>query len=370
VAQGAPGLFMLDDGQPDSSARVAKPGDKDSAAAAAVGSMSRLQARVLKAGAVTASIGIGTAATFGVAAWQGIDSWRAQRADQEKSENSAFKDLTERWARLHGGGGGGDAPALLAAELLRTGDLLCREGSDNFMAKFRLSVRMVDDAKQACAGEAAGQRAPACARLLDPGNGIDCLQPAQAPPCAPRYWARDYSGQTGSKQNCSGTLPQPFKFAVWLRDRFTGFGGGDLVASAPPPASTPAPDGTRTPPPIAPDACEGTVVYILTYGTGLRDKARAWRGRWRELGASVPPIEDVLSTSRRAGRAPPVGHPVPTIVIRAESARACAEALTETAESPTGQPWTIRLLPRPGLTDPSAIEVWLPRVRDGVANTS
>jgi hypothetical protein len=65
-----------------------------------------------------------------------------------------------------------------------------------------------------------------------------------------------------------------------------------------------------------------------------------------------------------------VGHPVPTIVIRAESARACAEALTETAESPTGQPWTIRLLPRPGLTDPSAIEVWLPRVRDGVANTS
>ena len=370
VAQGAPGLFMLDDGQPDSSARGAKPGDKDSAAAAAVGSMSRLQARVLKAGAVTASIGIGTAATFGVAAWQGIDSWRAQRADQEKSENSAFKDLTERWARLHGGGGGGDAPALLAAELLRTGDLLCREGSDNFMAKFRLSVRMVDDAKQACAGEAAGQRSPACARLLDPGNGIDCLQPAQAPPCAPRYWARDYSGQTGSKQNCSGTLPQPFMFAVWLRDRSPASAAATWSRARRRRPPRLRPTAPRTPPPIAPDACEGTVVYILTYGTGLRDKARAWRGRWRELGASVPPIEDVLSTSRRAGRAPPVGHPVPTIVIRAESARACAEALTETAESPTGQPWAIRLLPRPGLTDPSAIEVWLPRVRDGVANTS
>ena len=374
VAQGAPGLFVLDDGQPDSSARGARPTDKDSAAAAAAGSMSRLQARVLKAGAVTASIGIGTAATFGVAAWQGIDSWRTQRAEQERSENSAFKDLTERWAHLrNGGGGGGDAPALLAAELVRTGDLLCREGSDNFMAKFRLSVRMVDDAKHACAAEAVEQRTPACARLLDPGNGIDCLQPAQAPPCAPRYWARDYSGQTGSKQNCSGILPEPFRLAVWLRDRLSGFGAGDQVASAPPmagaapPAYPPSPEGTAAAP-IAPNACEGAVVYILTYGTGLRDKARAWRAPWRELGASVPPIEDVLSTSRRAGRAPPVGHPVPTVVIREESSRACAQALTRTAPSPTGQPWAIQLLPRPIVADPGAIEVWLPRPRDAGGN--
>lgn len=371
VALGAPGLFVLDDGQPDSSARSAKASDKDSATATAVGSMSRLQARVLKAGAVTASIGIGTAATFGVAAWQGIDSWRAQRADQEKSENSAFKDLTERWAHLRTGGGGGDAPALLAAELLRTGDLLCREGSDNFMAKFRLSVRLVDDAKQACASEAAEHRSPACARLLDPGNGIDCLQPAQAPPCAPRYWARDYSGQTGSKQNCSGILPVPFRLAVWVRDRLTGAGRDEQVAAAPPisaappPTYAPSPDGTSAPQPapapVAPDACDGAVVYILTYGTGLRDKARAWRGPWRALGASVPPIEDLLSTSRRAGRAPPVGHPVPTVVIREESSRACAQALIQTAASPTGQPWVIKLLPRPIAADPGAIEVWLPR---------
>jgi len=57
VALGAPGLFVPDDGQPNAIAQAAKPGDKDSAAAAAVGSMSRLQARVLKAGAVTASFG-------------------------------------------------------------------------------------------------------------------------------------------------------------------------------------------------------------------------------------------------------------------------------------------------------------------------
>ncbi|MEJ8812362.1 patatin-like phospholipase family protein [Variovorax ureilyticus] len=392
VATGAVGLFVPDDGQPDSTPHTVKGGDKDSATAAAVGSMSRLQARVLKAGAVTASIGIGTAATFGVAAWQGIDSWRAQRADQERSENGAFKDLTERWAHLHSGNGSGDAPALLAAELLRTGDLLCREGSDNFMARFRLSVRIVDDAKQACGNEVPGQRSPACLRLLDPGNGIDCLQPAQAPPCAPRYWARDYSGQTGSKQNCSGTLPEPWPVAVWVRDVLTGRGGEETrVATAPPPppppvafpgAATPpayapapwSPDGSVSPagPPAPamppPDVCGGAVVYIQTYGTALRDKARNWRGPWRALGASVPPIEDVLSTSRRAGRAPPVGHPDPTVVIREESSRACAQALIQTASSPTGQPWVIKLLPRSIKAEPGAIEVWLPRTKDAAGN--
>ncbi|MBO9514818.1 MAG: patatin-like phospholipase family protein [Variovorax sp.] len=367
VAMGAVGLFVPDDGQPNAVARAAATeGDKDSAAAAAVGSMSRLQARVLKAGAVTASIGIGTAATFGVAAWQGIDSWRGQRAEQERSENGAFKELTERWAHLHSSSAGGDAPAALAAELLRTGDLLCREGSDNFMARFRLSVRIVDDAKQACGSES--PRSPACARLLDPGNGIDCLQPAQAPPCAPRYWARDYTGQTGSKQNCSGTLPAPWPVAVWVRDRFTGPRGEETRAAAAPPAAPPPGAAAPAPYPPAlalppPDVCDGAVVYIQTYGSALRDKARAWRGPWRGLGASVPPIEDVLSTSRRAGRAPPVGHPDPTVVIRAKSAQACAQALVQTASSPTDQPWVIKLLPRAN-ADPNAIEVWLPRTKD------
>jgi hypothetical protein len=397
VAQGAPGMFVPDDGQPQAvvkagAAQVGGEGqDKDGATAAAVGSMSRLQARVMRAGAVTASVGIGTAATFGVAAWQGIDSWRAQRAETEKSENSSFKELTERWARLQASAPSapsGDAPAQLAAELLRTGDLLCRDGRDNFMAKFRLSVRIVDDAKQACAKEPPEARAPACARLLDAGNGIDCLQPAQAPPCAPRYWARDYTGQVGSKQNCSGILPTPFPAVVWLRDRFLDLmPEGPQVASVevpmtrppvPRPYPVPAPgpgvapsngaEAPQPPPPPAPDVCAGTVVYIQIYGPALRDKVRSWRGPWRTLGASVPPIEDVLSTSRRAGRSPPVGHPEPTVIIRDEKTRPCAQALIQTAASPTGQPWAIKLRPQGGAETKSNIEVWLPRTGGPLAN--
>ncbi|VTU31130.1 patatin-like phospholipase family protein [Variovorax sp. PBL-E5] len=393
VAAGAQGLFVPDDGQSlpvdDADAPRTAGERSDGAAAAAVGKMSRLQARVIKAGAVTASVGLGTAATFGVAAWQGIDNWRSQQAATEQSENTAFKDLSNVWAHLPAGTSASEAPSLLAAELLRTGDLLCREGSDNFMAKFRLSVQIVDDAKRACAKEAPQQRTPACARLLDAGNGIDCLQPTRAPACAPRYWARDYSGQTASKENCSGTAPTPWPAVVWLRDVVTG-GPAVQVAAAPPPVEAPAPSAMRgiepgqvgaasgeagaTPPeaggaPVpAADVCRGVVVYIQLYGPALRDAARALREPWHALGASVPPVEDVLRTSRQAGRSPPTGHPQPSVIIRDESQRACAQALVQTAASPTGQPWTIKLLPRSLKGAADAIEVWLPRARDTYGN--
>ncbi|WP_213953500.1 patatin-like phospholipase family protein [Variovorax sp. dw_954] len=390
VADGAPGLFMPDDGQAAQAAgtRAAADGAPPAGTAGTMATTaSRLQARVLRAGAVTATVGLGTAATIGVAAWQGIDSWRAQLADAEKSENAAFKDLSQLWARLKNGvGTSGDAPASLAAELLRTGDLLCRDGGDNFMAKFRLSVRIVDDAKAACTREPVEQRTPACARLLDPANGIDCLQPAQAPPCAPRYWARDYTGLTPPSQNCSGTLPTPWPMVVWLNEMLTGAAPSVAVATGPapkagtpsypaPPAGTeapqvgpPGPAVPPVPPPVPPAissaACAGTVVYVQIYGPAMREQVREWRWRWRELGASVPPTEDLISTSQRQGRSPPRGHPVPTMVIQADSARACTDLLQLTAPLPNGQAWTVIKLPPSLKSTPGAIEVWLPRSKD------
>ncbi|MGJ7497528.1 patatin-like phospholipase family protein [Variovorax sp. RT4R15] len=388
VALGAPGLFVPDDGQihavASPPAGAANGNGSGSTATAVVATVSRLQARVIRAGAVTATVGLGTAATFGVAAWQGIDTWRVQRAEAERSENAAFKDLSQLWARLRVGTAasvGSDAPALLAAELLRTGDLLCREGRDNFMAKFRLSVRIVDDAKAACAKDAEDQRAPACRQLLDAGNGIDCLQPVVAPPCVPRYWARDYTGQTASKENCSGTLPVPSPVVVWLRDLIARPDApASVVTVAPPPApgSAAGTDAGANPPyglglpnnvnqstaPATDGVCTGRVVYIQTYGRGLRDKVRNWREPWRALGASVPPTEDVLSTSRRAGRSPPTGYYEPTVLIGEETARACANALVRSAASPTGQPWVIKRLPKSIQGAPDAIEVWLPRTGD------
>jgi len=401
VAQGVPGLFEVDDGLPGEAVlRAGADGGvtagKDSARDAtpgAIAAVSRLQARVLKAGAVTASLGLGTVATFAIAAWQGIDTWRTEQSEQQRAESLAFKDLTERWSKLRVNAPPGEAPASLAAELLRTGDLLCREGRENFMAKFRLSVRIVDDAKIACKEElvnaarasagattvAAGgapqlSASPACARLLDPSNGIDCLQPIVAPPCAPRYWARDYTGRTPPQENCSGfgAGASSLVAAIWTRlrspfeVRFREVGMPAVVAQAESPSSGAAPDAAQpapAPPPpvlIPGNACAGALVYLQIFGPDQRDAARALRAPWRALGASVPPIEDVLISSRAAGRAPPAGHPQPTIVYHGEAMKPCAQLLSRTPPMAGGE-WTLKPLAK-GLTPtPGTIAVWLPR---------
>ena len=379
VAQGVQGLFEPDDGQPGTAAArqaadgAAAANGSSSGSAGAMAAVSRLQARVLKAGAVTASLGLGTAATFAVAAWQGIDSWRSQRAEQERAENASFKDLTERWSRLRVNAPPGEAPASLAAELLRTGDLLCRAGRENFLAKFQLSVRIVDDAKIACREELDNANAavdgretpsnravlspsPACARLLDPGNGIDCLQAATAPACAPRYWARDYSGRVPAQENCSGFASGASSLLAAIVTRLRSPFEVRFREVTMPSATAPEPAPSLVPS----NACAGALVYIQIFGPEQRDVARQLRRPWRALGASVPPIEDVLESSRAAGRSPPPGHPEPTIVYHGDGMRACAQLLAAATPPPAGawllKPLSPRVMPKPG-----TLVVWLPR---------
>ena len=382
VALGAPGLFVPDDGQAGREAgacgrwrttRTAPPH-------AAVGSMSRLQARVIKAGAVTASVGLGTAATFGVAAWQGIDSWRAQRAETqsggEQRVQGSHRALGPPARRRR-------APAkrrpCWRPNCCAPATCCAATGSDNFMAKFRLRCASSTMPSRPARTKPPEQRTPACARLLDPGNGIDCLQPAQAPPCAPRYWARDYSGQTGSKQNCSGTLPEPWPVVVRLRDldrrpaRAAGRGRaavGSAGAQSPPPtanagerlAAAPHRSRRRRPalqrhrglhPDLRPRAARQGALMARTL-------ARAGR-----LGAADRGCARAPRAAPGARRPPAI--PSPSVVIRDEAARACAQALVQTAASPTGQPWVIKMLPRSNRAAPGAIEVWLPRGKDASA---
>ncbi|MGR4871526.1 hypothetical protein ACIPRI_21990 [Variovorax sp. LARHSF232] len=400
VAQGVPGLFAVDDGQPGTvAAAIASAASGNGSVSGAVASMGRLQARVLKAGAVTASLGIGTAATFGVALWQSIDALRTEQDNKQRAESAAFKELTERWAKLRAGSGGAnEATSLLAAELLRTGDLLCRQGRENFMANFKLSVQIVDDAKAACANDPPRRRTPACQRLLDRNNGIECLQPASAPPCTPRYWARDYTGRTPPQENCSGfgsgstsfvtalVARANVPFRIRFREVAPPASTPPVVATAPPamPGPLPAPETPPTAgaeeeaavspevasatPPLAPPAlaapppnvCGGALVYIQVYGQEMREDARAFRKPWRALGATVPPVEDVLESSRAAGRAPPAGHRQATILYHDGAQLPCAEAMARTLLPPVTR-WSVRPLANHVRGTPGTIEVWLPR---------
>jgi hypothetical protein len=111
--------------------------------------------------------------------------------------------------------------------------------------------------------------------------------------------------------------------------------------------------------------CEGRTVYIQIYGPQQRDEARSYREPWRQLGASVPPIEDVTASARSAGRA--AGSPVtrPTVRVHDAASIACARALAEAAGKNN---WAVEpLSPRLRAT-PGMVEVWIPPADKAAAN--
>jgi len=106
--------------------------------------------------------------------------------------------------------------------------------------------------------------------------------------------------------------------------------------------------------------CSGALVYMQVYGQAAREQARAFRSPWRSLGATVPPVEDVLESSRLAGRSPPAGHRRPTILFHDSAQQPCAQAMAGVLAPPVER-WEVRPLP-PNITAmPGTIEVWLPR---------
>ncbi|MBN8748525.1 MAG: hypothetical protein J0I65_13570 [Variovorax sp.] len=399
---------LIDGFEPDDGQGGAAP-----AGTPAGGTWSRIQARVMQHGVVQASLGIGGVAALLLALWQGVASVGAQADAERKAQDAAVRELTDRWGRLRDAGDG-SAAAWLAAELVRTVDRHCRpgEGGDGeFLRRGGLNGQIAKDALVAC--EAAPARGtPACADLLRRADAPGCLAPLPQKSCVPRYWARDYGGLHGGGRvgNCPELLSMPWRPVVVLADYAwtTATGGAatlgmarkphpDAVvadaaapAAAPPvssvrgpvatrptpgrsmldepsPAATvPAPVPVPVPAPAAPSdrACAGVRVYIQAFGTVDRAAAAALRDPWRALGASVPPIEDVLDSARRAGRAPPIGYAEATVLLPDERLRPCAEAMKQVdAAARWPGPWRIRPLPARLRASAGTVEVWLPQSR-------
>ena len=320
---------------------------------------------------VTATIGLGTLVTAGVAMWQGLDGWRVTAAADKLSERAALKDLTDRWAKLGVTANRPEAAASLAAELLRTADALCPQGGDGLIGKYKLPGQLVIDADAACRAEAID--APACRTLLDNGNGLECLRRVRPPPCIPRYWGRDYSGLAQPRENC--TPPPPVRVVVGeggtvSRPASTGAVPGPAATVSPQSPVSPVPPVPPVPPVRAGDACRDITVYVQIYGGEFRGAASGLREPWRSLGASVPPIEDVLASARRAGRAPPTPTDRPTLRYASPDALACAKALSLAVPEPLaglpGAPpdatWAAPVMLDARLKGrKNVIEAWLPR---------
>jgi hypothetical protein len=128
----------------------------------------------------------------------------------------------------------------------------------------------------------------------------------------------------------------------------------DSVANAVPDTNVEPTDSTLADSTV----CSDHVIFIQIYGPEHRDKARAFRAIWQAKGASVPPIEDVVSTAYQQKRSAPKPYEQPTIVYHLDDAQKCAESLEKTP-LPALSWKRIRLSQR--LTGaPRTIEVWLP----------
>jgi hypothetical protein len=135
-------------------------------------------------------------------------------------------------------------------------------------------------------------------------------------------------------------------------------------APAPAPTSTPTPTPTSASPaataprpaPIDKDICKGVTVYIQIYGGSQRDAVRAYRQKWQQLGASVPPIEDVIATAQRDGRASPMPVRKTTVRFHDSGSVECARVLARAVGATDWivEPLSARLKPTRG-----TIEVWV-----------
>ncbi|VVP05605.1 hypothetical protein PS838_03052 [Pseudomonas fluorescens] len=327
-------------------------------------SSKRLSSRIASTGAVSASISLGAIASIGLASWQAINSELIHRVDQQKIEPDALKELTDIFGKLPPPGrpattSSNDPLGEMATALLRVGDKACTAYNLREFRQSPLMKLMVSRTKNACRQSVPAH--PSCAVLLDDFSLSACLQDEPRIKCEPQYWIRDYSPATLTLANC------------WVPSRnYADQGESDLASSSPasgpvPEPSAPAPEevtaqgeDAATESPAVVDTsttCKGKTVYLQIYGPELRDFARSLREPWRSFGASVPPVEDVVDSARRANRRAPAPYPSPTVVYHDQASKDCADRLKSIDAAKS---WIVSPLAEGLKGQKGVIEVWLP----------
>ncbi|MBP6676279.1 MAG: hypothetical protein KA185_13440, partial [Vitreoscilla sp.] len=397
--------FVPDDGKPLQGSDQGA--SKDSHAA-------RLPVR-LGVSAVSASIGLGTAATLGVTVWQGIDSIRSASRQGTDADDKALKELTDLWGKMAVSGtpaavaDAASAPPLpsaaqraatagpLAGSLLRIGDTLCPNGFARWFAPGTTAQHVLDDARYACqdlqtAGP--GVAPAACVQLLRINNPEHCLyRPPevvrgadQRPPCLPHYWGRDYRLRPSA--NVVGNCPKPADTAQaqasaaasapaatgsaassaglgGLGGVLTGAGAGaaggsatgvaGAVSSASSPASTASLEG-----------CLTNTVYLQVYGTSRTNDEVDLRVAFARLDKRLDPTEDMNASAAFQHRPPPTPVRVDTVRWQGPAGKACALTLAHwLTQRPTNsrqqppKPAVAEALAKQYQGDAKVVEVWL-----------
>jgi hypothetical protein len=368
------------------------------ATVAAASVPARLAARLVDSPLQT-SVGVGVSLTAAIGLWQSVDGYFKRVEERQQVEAVALKELTELWGGLPAALGssastGASAPAgaaragelgadvanNLAARLARMSDTLCASDGPNWFTRSPLANVVLSDARATCVNLGAGA-GRGCEWLLraDQGPARSCLLGPEVPrdTCTPRYWAYDYRDVPGAL-HCQPPRPQPGQAVSpaplapppdVLRQTEVEPEAAAVPPASPPLPPSPAASASASAPPQAasaptpddPKPCVGVTVYLQVFGGEWRESARELREPWRQLGASVEPIEDVLATSLANQRIAPLPVRQAELRLRMDdpSTLACARALAPELRARYGtaveQDIPKRLSPKTNV-----IEIWLP----------
>ncbi|MFE0843531.1 patatin-like phospholipase family protein [Achromobacter insolitus] len=312
------------------------------------------------------------------------------------------------------------AYSMLAAALLRVSDTLCPDTGTGWLLKSPLAQRIYDDGMRGCRAIEGAQRPDACNMLVETvlrdaqNTMLNCMIPSSDPEAAkPRYWIYDYgpradvvamhpcdpllmetltrrqlqmenfglagngysSGLLASNTattmagRCGVVRPEntvtdvagSVESGVTVRDIASNIEGSATAAVRS--ASAQMPEEVPIPIPVPASAshaslnvCKDVTVYVQIYGQTQRDEIRKYREAWRELGASVPPIEDVVATAERAGRNSPRPVSRNTVRFHDQNSAACANALGMAVGMDN---WRIEPLSAQFKSSRRTVEVWI-----------
>ncbi|WP_459747352.1 hypothetical protein [Pseudomonas sp. 3A(2025)] len=314
----------------------------------------RRVSRMVASGAVGATLSLGALASAGVAAWQLFEA-QMQRANASIAiDQSESNELNARYIMASSQANdlaGWDA---VAAMLLRSAAQHCTTPSFDDFTRNEYLKTMVATTIQQCEtnrSDTNDTHGLFCAKMKDDAIRPSCLTPPRAQACEARYWVRRYDGVTTVQDNC---LAVP-----------TEIDASQVVVNA----SEKPEEQAQVKKELS---CKGYRVYIQVFGPALESVATAFGKQWREeVGAEVPPTEDVLETALRKGRKAPGGYAQPTIIKYTDEdiqAAACARALLPQEPNEKSQfvpevwrseeRWQIRTLA--SALNKKVIEVWFP----------
>lgn len=349
-------------------------------------SLKRLSSRIAATGAVSASISLGAITTVGLAGWQAVTAELNSHALASHIEPAAYKELADIFGKLPSANakGGVEERHLgeMATALLRVGDAACNPRNIDAFRQSNLMSLIINETKRSC--RESGALHASCKALLDDDKVSKCLQEEPRTSCIPMYWTRDYAAHNNDFSNCGKSQSSPATASV-AANASPKSGAGEATNGAmqiPVTATSPTSMAKSDPTPAnsqpasgvpanndgagSRKVCAGRTIYIQIYGPTLRDSVRSLRDPWRQLGASVPPVEDVWDTARRAGRGLPQPFSVPTVIYHDEASLPCANALLPVGANPS---WDVRALSKNLTGQIGVMEVWIPAMAKAVDAT-